>query len=265
MNLGIWFDAPRPKAAHIDRVAERLAAHVDGVSISLNAGTKPLHRVTWEPKALADFTMALQSRGVEVEWMCYPVGAEVQRLIQSLASAYELVPIAPALEFDVETQASLINPEHVEALAEAFPALPWTMNLVLTTDGRPRAYAYPWLKSGRVRVLRLQAYEFFKSEDHWAAAPMFRPDGGYADTNVRQVRLLELTHNVVVELGQAVYGQRHPAPHPQGIAAMRKTRARLLSARRSIRCWSYAAAERDPEVWTYLAETRPMMQLLEVA
>lgn len=186
----------------------------------LAAATAALRHASWQAR-----------RPCRVGWLFW---ADARRHAQSLDAYKEALEVCARygtehtpdyLEADAEEAARRITPAQVtEWLTLAAEVRADLQVTAVLNNNTGLGLARVWVEQISVYAdhvtLRPQVYTAWLRKKSWTHAGLFRPGVFQGELADDLARLLERYPKLIIEQGAALYGQAHPAPHPQGVEAL---------------------------------------------
>lgn len=252
----VWVDGPLPERRELSAWADRVAGVCDVAAI-FTPREGALHLCRWPEALLADALRELQARGVQARLTVWATSNLARWTEQAawLARVFEACAVGgverPGLDLDAEGGwRSAATLEQIGAFAGRW-RLRVSANYVPSL-GLP-SYVAALLRAPWVDELIPQAYSQWNPKAKWTHDSLIRP-------RVFQVHALDQLAQVQakrstparVRVGIMAAFQKHPAPHPQGLAALDaaldEARARGVS---EVAVWSFKhlAAKATSEAW----------------
>lgn len=224
MDVLAWIDGPIPRRDGVEAWASSVEA-VCAVAALWTPRTDALHLCRWDEGRLVDALRALQSRGLSTRLTVWATSTPHEWAAQAawLERVFEMCAVGgvdrPGLDLDAEEAWKGTGTlEQIGAFAAR-----WRLEVSVSYVPAPRLPKYiealicaPWV--GEVMP---QAYSQYNPAKPWTHAPLIRPRT-FQRHALDQLEPLQARRAspAVVRMGLMAAFQSHPAPHPQGLAAL---------------------------------------------
>ena len=223
-GLLLWVDGPLPRRADLGAWADEVAAVCDVAAI-FTPREKALHLCRWPEALLVDALRELQARGIQTRltvWATSDLGRWAEQAAW-LARVYEACAVGgverPGLDLDAES--SWAGAGTLAALEQFVARWRLDVSANYVPSLRLPSHVLALLRAPWVREITPQAYSQYNPAKRWTWDDLIRPRTfqAHALEQAAKVQAQRATP-ARLRVGLMAALQSHPAPHPQGLAAL---------------------------------------------
>lgn len=277
--LECWIDGGRPstRAKAQDKAKDIARSGIKHAMIILNNHSNPdigPHISLWKNEHLAMFCDELRAAGVPlVSLTPWPIAteqgiaefkADLARVAEGLAR-HRIDPGTIGINPDLEgkwnwrgwgSDGERLMGALVDAIRQSGFSAELSSFTCVPFKKEPRPQDLAAAESGFFKRAQPQTYSQFQGPDHWSANSFFRP-GEIQRHTARVWRDIPAMAKVGgFSLGLMVSHQGHPAPHPQGVDAVRTSleAGAAMDFYDRVAIWSWRWFASRPEMWDLMRD-----------